>query len=126
MAESQDERKRIAEELARTRAALTDQALLLRRNLDVGRRMSKSVREHSWAWVTFAAIFGWILSRLPARKKKIYIHATDSNKPTRRDGGFLMQIWKGIWSIVRPVLTTYLTKKIGQQIKIAASKRPTE
>jgi hypothetical protein len=124
MAESQNERKRIAEELARTRVALTDQALLVRRNLDVGRRMSTSVREHTWGWITFAAILGWILSRLPARKKKIYIHATDSEKRTRRDGGSLMQIWNGIWSIARPVLTAYLTKKIGQQIKIAASKRP--
>jgi hypothetical protein len=123
MAESQDERKRIAEELARTRVALTDQALLLRRNLDVGRRMSTSVREHTWGWVTFATVLGWILSRLPARKKKIYIQVKDSEKKRRQDGGLLMQIWKGIWSIVRPVLTTYLTKKIGQQIKIAASKR---
>ncbi|HYY26996.1 MAG TPA: hypothetical protein VE860_03580 [Chthoniobacterales bacterium] len=124
MAESQDERKRIAEELARTRVALSDQALLLRRNLDVGRRMSTSVREHTWGWVTFAAIFGWILSRLPARKKKIYIHATNSEKRTRRDGALLIQVWKGIWSIARPVLTVYFTKKIGQQVKIAASKRP--
>lgn len=123
MAESQDERKRIAEELARTRVALTDQALLLRRNLDVGRHMSTSVREHTWGWVTFAAAFGWILSRLPARKKKIYIHAKDSEKKRRHEGGLLMQTWKGIWSIVRPVLTAYLTKKIGQQVKIAASKR---
>jgi hypothetical protein len=124
MAGSQNERKRIAEELARTRVALSDQALLLRRNLDVGRRMSISVREHTWGWVTFAAIIGWILSRLPARKKKIYVHATDSEKRTQREGGLLMQVWKGIWSIARPVLTAYFTKKIGQQIKIAASKRP--
>jgi hypothetical protein len=123
MAESQDERKRIAEELARTRVALTDQALLVRRNLDVGRRMSTSVREHTWGWITFAAIFGWILSRLPARKKKIYIQAKDSEKKSRQDGGLLVQIWKGIWSIARPVLTAYLTRKIGQQVKIAASKR---
>jgi hypothetical protein len=123
MAKSQDERKRIAEELARTRVALTDQALLLRRNLDIGRRMSTSIRKHSWGWVTLAAIFGWILSRLPARKKKIYIHATDSEKRTRRNGGFLTQIWKGIWSIARPVLTTYLTKKIGQQVKAAATSK---
>jgi hypothetical protein len=123
MAESQDERKRIAEELARTRVALTDQALLLRRNLDVGQRMSTSAREHTWGWITFAAVFGWILSRLPTRKKKIYIQAKDSEKKKRQDGGLLMQIWKGIWSIARPVLTAYLTKKIAQQVKIAASKR---
>ena len=34
-----------------------------------------------------AAIFGWLLSRLPARKKKIYIHASDSQKVKNRGIG---------------------------------------
>jgi hypothetical protein len=123
MAKSQDERKRIAEELARMRVALTDQALLVRRNLDFGQRMSKSLHEHSWGWVTSAAIFGWILSRLPARKKKVYLQASESEKRTPAGSGFLAQIWKGVWSIVRPVLTTYLTKKVAAKMKISAVKQ---
>jgi hypothetical protein len=35
----------------------------------------------------------------------------------------MTQIWKGIWSIARPVLTAYLTKKIGEKVKLAGAKR---
>ena len=123
MADSQDERKRITEELARMRVSLTDQTLLVRRNLDVGQHMSNSLRKHSWGWISIAAIFGWILSRLPARKKKIYIHASTAGKRPRESVGIMTQIWKGIWSIARPVLTAYLTKKIGEKVKLAGAKR---
>jgi len=122
MADSQDETKRIAAELARIRVELSDQSLLVRRDLDVGRRMSDSVREHSWGWMSLAAIFGWLLSRLPARKKKIYIHTTDSNKRVTYHEGFMAQVWKGVWSITKPLLMAYLTKKIADKAKFPGAK----
>jgi hypothetical protein len=123
MADSQDERKRITQELARTRISLTDQTLLLRRNLDVGQHMSNSLRKHSWGWISIAAVFGWILSRLPTRKKKIYIHTSNAEKRPRQSGGAMSLVWKGIWSIARPVLTAYLTRKIGEKAKLVGAKR---
>ena len=89
MADPQGERKRIAAELARMRIELSDQFLLVRRDLDVGRRMSDSLRKHSWGWMSVAAIFGWLLSRLPARKKKIYVQTTSSEKREGHREGFL-------------------------------------
>lgn len=122
MADAQDETKRIAAELGRIRVELSDQSLLLRRDLDVGRRMSESVREHSWGWMSVAAIFGWLLSRLPARKKKIYIHTTDSAKRVAHREGFMSQVWKGVWSIAKPLVLAYLTKKIADKAKIPGAK----
>jgi hypothetical protein len=122
MADSQDETKRIAAELARIRVELNDQSLLLRRDLDVGRRMSESVREHSWGWMSLAAIFGWLLSRLPARKKKIYIHTTDSAKRVANHEGFMTRVWKGAWSITKPLIMAYLTKKIADKAKFPGAK----
>jgi hypothetical protein len=122
MADSQDETKRIAAELARIRVELNDQSLLLRRDLDVGRRMSESVRDHSWGWMSLAAIFGWLLSRLPARKKKIYIHTTDSAKRVANHEGFMTQVWKGVWSITKPLIMAYLTKKIADKAKFPGAK----
>jgi hypothetical protein len=122
MADSQDETKRIAAELARIRVELNDQSLLLRRDLDVGRRMSESVREHSWGWMSLAAIFGWLLSRLPARKKKIYIHTTDSAKRVANHDGFMTRVWKGAWSITKPLIMAYLTKKIADKAKFPGAK----
>ena len=122
MADSQDERKRIIAELARRRVELGVQSLIVRRNLDVGRRMSESFREHSWSWMSAAAIFGWLLSRLPARKKKIYIQAADSGKRVSSKGGFLVQIWRGVWSIAKPLVVAFLTKKIAEKAKIPGAK----
>jgi hypothetical protein len=122
MADSQDETKRIAAELARLRLELSDESLLLRRDLDVGRRMSESVREHSWGWMSVAAIFGWLLSRLPARKKKVYIHTTDSAKRVTNREGFITQVWKGVWSITKPLVMAYLTKKIADKAKFPGAK----
>jgi hypothetical protein len=84
--------------------------------------MSESFREHSRIWMSVAAIFGWLLSRLPARKKKIYIQAADSGKRVSSKGGFLVQIWKGVWSIAKPLVVAYLTKKIAEKVKIPGAK----
>ena len=122
MADPQGERERIAAELARMRVQLSEQSLLLRRDLDVGRRMSDSLRKHSWGWMSVAAIFGWLLSRLPARKKKIYVQTANSEKRASHHEGFLFQVWKGVWSIAKPLVVAYVTKKIAEKAKIPGTK----
>ena len=84
--------------------------------------MSESVRDHSWSWMSLAGIFGWLLSRLPARKKKIYIHTADTAKKGGYGEGFMVQIWKGVWSIAKPLLVAYLTKRIAEKAKIPGAK----
>ena len=122
MAEPEDKKQRIVLELARTRDELAEQSLLVRRNLDVNQHLTNSVREHSWVWMSVAAIFGWILSRLPARKKKVYIQSTNRQKEKRGESGLLKGVLKAVWSVARPLLVAYLTKRIAQQAKIPGSK----
>jgi hypothetical protein len=122
MADPQNEKERITSKLARVRNALSDQSLLVRRNLDIGRQMSDSVRRHSWAWMSIAAIFGWLLSRLPARKKKIYVHSSDSQKMKNRGMGLSGHLWKGVWSIAKPVLTAYLTSRVAAKLNFPGVK----
>jgi hypothetical protein len=122
MADAQDERKRIAGELARRRAEITDQSLLLRRDLNIGHRMSDSLRKHSWGWMSIAAMFGWLLSRLPARKKKIYVHSASSEKWKPPKESLMLQVWKGLWSIAKPLVVAYVTKQIAERAKIPGAK----
>jgi len=63
-------------------------------------------------WMIVAAIIGWILSRLPARKQKIYIRSSDPIKSEKRPGGggLLRPLWNGGWAITKPPLAAYLTK----------------
>ena len=67
--------------------------------------------------MTLAALIGWILSRLPARKEKIYIQSSDQIKSGRRGGGLLEPVWNGGWAITKPLLAAYLTKKIAEKAK---------
>jgi hypothetical protein len=122
MADPQGERERIAAQLAAMRVQLGEQSLLVRRDLDVGRRMSESLRKDSWGWMSVAAIFGWLLSRLPARKKKIYVQTVTPEKRPSHHQGFLVQIWKGVWSIAKPLVVAYVTKKIAEKAKIPGRK----
>ena len=104
------------------RVQLSEQSLLVGRDLDVGRRMSDSLRKHSWGWMSVAAIFGWLLSRLPARKKKIYVQTANSEKRGSHHEGFLVQVWKAVWSIAKPLVVAYVTKKIAEKAKIPGTK----
>jgi hypothetical protein len=47
--------------------------------------------------MTVAAIIGWLLSRLPASKQKIYIGSPDRLKSEKRrgGGGLLRPLWNG-------------------------------
>ena len=122
MAEPEDKKQRIALELARTRVELAEQSLHVRRNFDVNQHLANSVRQHSWLWMSVAAVFGWILSRLPARKKKVYIQSTNRQKEKRGESGLLKGVLKAVWSVARPLLVAYLTKRIAQKAKIPGSK----
>ena len=72
MAKSSNEKQRIGAALSATRAELNTLFLLVRQNLDIRRYLLDSRKRHLWNWMTVAAIVGWLLSGLPARKQKIY------------------------------------------------------
>jgi hypothetical protein len=88
--------------------------------LDIRRWILESRQKHVRTWMTVAAIFGWILSRLPARKTKVYIQSADPQTPRKkqRSGGLPAALRKSAWLITKPLLVAYLTKKIAEKAKI--------
>jgi hypothetical protein len=105
--------------LAESRQRLVDHSLIVREKLNVQRHLTETFHRYSWGWMSLAAILGWILSRLPARKKKIYIQpgnqrmAAKLGTATKLSGGLDLglKIWGAFWTLARPILTAYLTKK---------------
>jgi hypothetical protein len=83
MAETHHKKQQITAALAGVRIQLQNELSLLGRKLNVGQHILESIRNHPWEWFSSAAIFGWLLSRIPARKKRIYIHSS-SQKPWQR------------------------------------------
>jgi hypothetical protein len=119
MVETRHTDQRLSEELANTRAHLRDRLLPLRRDLDIGRHVVRSTEDHSFEWITVAFMVGWILSRLPARKQKIY-YSLDREQDTVRSNKKKNKLWRIVWNASKPVIAAYLAKKLAQKVKTSS------
>ena len=115
MARPDENRQRLVDQLAESRERLVGHSLIVREKLNVQRQLTKTFHRYSWGWISLAAILGWILSRLPARRKKIYIQPGNHRTATKLRAGLGLdlglKIWGALWSVARPILTAYLTRK---------------
>jgi hypothetical protein len=122
MAGTHDKKQQITDSLAGVRIQLQDELLLLRRKLNVGHHILESIRNHPWEWISSAAIFGWLLSRVPVRKKRIYIYSSSQERVKSQGDGPLGKLWKAVWNISKPLIAAYLAKKLAEKAKIPGSK----
>ncbi len=69
------------------------------------------------------AVVGTLLVLLPARKKKIYIDARtgDKRKKQMLEAGFFLGALKIAATLLKPVITTFLTKKISGYVGTSRS-----
>ena len=122
MVGTHDKKQRIIADLTGVRVRVQDQLLLLRRKLNVGRHILESIRRDPWEWMSLAAGCGWLLSRLPARKKKIYIYGSSPEQVKSSRNGPIGKLWKGAWAVSKPLIATYLATKLAEKAKIPSSK----
>ena len=123
MVETRHTEQRLSEELADTRAYLYDRLLRLRRDLDIRRHIVRSTEDHPFEWVTVALMVGWLLSRLPARKEKIY-YSLDREQGKVRSNKKKNTLWKMAWNTSKPVIAAYLAKKLAQKVRTRAGETP--
>jgi hypothetical protein len=64
-----------------------------------------------------AAIVGWLLSRIPARKQRIYIGSVSQKPVKRRDKGPLGKLWREVWQFSKPVIAAYLAQQLAEHAK---------
>jgi hypothetical protein len=118
MASVDDAKHRIVEELEKTRGDLAGASVDLRDQLNLQKRFSITWQKHRWAWLTVVALFGWVLSRLPRRTKKIYLEKGGRRvRPPGKSltGAIVGQLWSVAWSIAKPALTAYLARKMSKK-----------
>lgn len=100
-------------QLARSRAQMSASLQGVRHDLDVPRRAGESFKRNAHWWLGIAAVSGWVLSRLPARKKKIYVDR--SGKSAIREAGktgLLLGLLKLIFSVAKPALMSFATQRL--------------
>jgi hypothetical protein len=82
----------------------------------------ESIKNHPWEWASGAALAGWLLSRMPTRKKSIYLDSS-SEKPVKpRDRGPFGKLGREIWQFSKPMIAAYLAKVLTEHAKASDSK----
>jgi hypothetical protein len=122
MAETHHKKQQIAAALNSLRFQVQLGASLVKRKLDVKLHFLESIKSHPWEWASCAALFGWFLSRIPARKKRILIDSF-SQKPVKpRDKEPLVKLWREVWQFFKPVIAAYLANLLAENAKPPKSK----
>jgi hypothetical protein len=122
MAETHHKKQQLTTALAEVRIQVQKEISHLRHTLDMKQHILESIKNHPWEWATGAAIFGWLLSRLPARKKRIYIDSTSQKPLKHRADGPLAKLWREVWKISKPLIAAYVAQLVAEQAKAPESK----
>ena len=117
MAEEPGHNKSIDEltaEIAASRERMARDLRGLHYELDFAGKLRRSFRKQTVSWLTAAAAVGALIAFAPMRKKKIYIDAKSGKKTKKRlvETGFALGALKIAATLLKPVITTFLTKKI--------------
>ena len=93
----------------------------IRRGANIGRRMQRSAQGHPSIWMAAAASIGWLFSRIPARKKTIYVDKAGDKKVRR---GFMAALLLGLIKIVadvaKPAIVAFASKKIADSLALTS------
>src|SRR2546426_12638526 len=101
-------------EIARSRERVARDFRGLRYELDFPRKLRRSFRQQTVAWVTAIVVVGTLVVVLPLRKKKVYVDAKSGRKTKRNllEAGFALGVLKIAASLLRPAITSFVTKKM--------------
>jgi hypothetical protein len=117
MAERPHKKQQIMDALTALRIQVQNEASLLRHKLDMKQHFLESIKNHPWEWAGGAAIFGWLLSRIPARKKRVYLDSSSQKQVKRRDKGPLGKLWREVWQFSKPMIAAYLAKLLAENAR---------
>ena len=109
---------KLAADLDLARARLARNFGALRHDLDVGTHFKHSFHENKAAYIGGATLFGLLLSKLPTRKKKVFVERKPKNgiKEVEKAGVWLV-VLDFVFKILRPMLTTLVTKGVTEFVR---------
>jgi len=111
----------LAADLDRARARLARNIDALRHDLDVPTHLRRSFSEHKSAYIGGATFFGLLLSKIPARKKKVYVEGKSRGAVKEVEkAGFWLIVFQFLFNTFRPMLTSLLAKQVTSFVKSRA------
>lgn len=115
---AEHDKQTIVAELATARARLSATGDALRRSLDVSARAKESFTRHRPAWLGGAAIVGFVLSKLPSRKRTVFVEsATGKVLGAAGKLGALFSAARFAINFVRPLVSELAGSSLGEILK---------
>jgi hypothetical protein len=113
----------LTERLEEDRQKMAVQVSELKKDYNVPRRLRASVQKYPWPWIMGAVLTGFLVSRLPARRKEVYlwsdplqrkppqeVHPPSVEKDQRRAVSKL-------WPLIKPIISTYLGREVYERTR---------
>ena len=87
-----------------------------------------SISQHRYGWMVGALIAGFIITKLPARTKKVVVdrkgnRVTDPALATAGKAGFGLALLKIGIDLAKPILMAWLTKRLGEAVHVGKQVR---
>ena len=115
---AENDKSAIVAELAAARARLTAAGEALRHSLDVPARAKESFSKHKPAWLSGAAIAGFVLSKLPSRKRTIIVErATGKVLGAAGKLGAIFSAAKILMNFAGPFVSDFAGGRIAEILK---------
>ena len=105
----------LTEEIARSREDLARRLDRVRDEIDLPKRIRRSVRREPVPWIVGAIAVGLIVTAVVTRKKKVIVDATrfGKGKKTLLEAGFVLGALRIAASLLKPVVMNFVEKKFG-------------
>ena len=105
----------LTEEIARSREDLARRLDRVRDEIDLPKKIRRSVRREPIPWIVGAIAVGLIVTAIVTRKKKVIVDATrfGKGKKTLLEAGFVLGALRIAASLLKPVVMNFVEKKFG-------------
>ena len=112
-------------EIARSRELVEHDLRAFRSELDIPRKIRKSFRTHTGAWVAVIAVIGVALVIRSTRKKKIYVQAKTEHKARTKllEAGVVLGALRIAATFLKPVVVKFVTQKVRDYASSSPSAR---
>jgi hypothetical protein len=124
MADPIEDKNFLRERLEEDREKMAIQVRELKQDYNISNRLRASIQRYPWPWLAGSLLTGYLLSRLPERRKVIY------SSPDRRQGTRSNQAYSAppgeknrlratnkIWSLVKPIISAYIGRELYNRVE---------
>src|SRR5947208_7047020 len=105
----------LKEEIAQSREELALRVDRVREEVDLPRKIRRSVRREPVPWIVGAIAVGLLLTAVVTRKKKVYVDAKGGTKSKHAllEAGFSLGALRIAAGLLKPVVVNFVEKKLG-------------